>query len=131
MFKFPVMFLCITLLLGCSKNEWVRQHNADTNSGYFLDAHECSQSAMRKLSFLVPPAGSASAVELPIGYDANIFIVCMEHAGRPVSSRVDVTEYLKISTACLQEARDSVSSDQSYANCIRRSRLNVEVINVE
>jgi hypothetical protein len=83
---------------------------------------------MRKESIRLPTAGSVSNVDIPIGYDANIFIVCMGHAGRPVS-RVDVTDYLKVSTACLQNARALENSDEGYADCIKRSRLSVEIIN--
>jgi hypothetical protein len=86
---------------------------------------------MRKEAFNVPTAGSVSVVEIPVGYDANTFIACMEYAGRPVSPRVDVTEYLNISTTCLNEARKSEYPDESYASCIKRSRLNIEVISDE
>jgi hypothetical protein len=86
---------------------------------------------MRKAAFNVPTAGSVSVVEIPVGYDANTFIVCMEHAGRPVSPRADVTDYLTVSTDCLHQARESEHPDQNYASCIKRSRLKVEVITDE
>jgi hypothetical protein len=128
MIKYPVFSLCIILLSGCTSNELVNQNSHDINRGYFSDASECSQSAMRKTAFNVPTAGSVSVVEIPVGYDANTFIVCMEHAGRPVSPHADVTEYLNISTTCLNEARKSEYPDESYASCIKQSRLKVEVI---
>jgi hypothetical protein len=131
MIKCSAISLCIILLSGCTSNELVKQNSPDINRGYFSDASECSQSAMRKTAFNVPTAGSVSVVEIPVGYDANTFIVCMEHAGRPTSSRVDVTDYLKVSTDCLHEARESEHPDESYASCIKRSQLKVEVITDE
>ena len=130
MIKFSALLLCITLLLACTNNEWVKKNIQDTNHGYFSDASECGQTAIRKEKLLVPTAGSLSVVEIPIYYDANVFIVCMEHAGRPVS-RVDLTEYLNVSTACLQKARGTENPDESYADCIKRSRLDVEIITDE
>ncbi len=82
---------------------------------------------MRKESFNVPTAGSVSSIEIPVGTDAGKFTVCMEHARRPVS-RVDASEYLKVSSACLQEARGMEQPDDGYAQCIKRSRLEVEII---
>jgi hypothetical protein len=133
MIKFSVFSLCIILLSGCTYNELVKKNSHDINRGYFSDASECSQSAMRKEELLVPTGvrgmeSGGSVIEIPIGYDANTFIVCMEHAGRPVSQRVDVTEYLKVSTDCLHEARESEHPDKSYASCIKQSRLKVEVL---
>jgi hypothetical protein len=128
MIKYSAFFLCIILLSGCTNNDLVKQNSHDINRGYFSDASECSQTAMRKEAYNVPTAGSVSVVEIPVGYDAGKFIVCMEHAGRPVSSRVDVTDYLNVSTDCLNEARKSEHPDQNYASCIKRSRLNIEVI---
>jgi hypothetical protein len=48
----------------------------------------------------------------------------MKHAGRPVPN-VDATDYLNASTTCLQKAR----ADEGYADCIKSSRLDVEIIN--
>lgn len=53
---------------------------------------------MRKKEVLVPTAGSQNVVDVPIYFDPNIFIVCREHAGRPIA-RTDLTEYLNISIA--------------------------------
>jgi hypothetical protein len=127
MINFPVMLLCITLLLGCTSKEFVKQNNQDTNRGYFSDASKCSQSAMNKQKFNVPTAGTATVIEIPIGYDANIYVDCMKHTGWPVPS-ADPTEYLAVSTDCLQKAQGTKNLDESYADCIKRSRLNVEVI---
>ncbi len=128
--KSLILLLFASLFAGCSNNGWLKQNSQETNRGYFADASECSRSAMRKEAIKVPTAGSVSVVEVPTGYDADKFMVCMEYAGRPVS-RTDLTEYLNVSNACLHEAQDAKNPDEGYADCIRRSRLNVEIINNE
>lgn len=130
MTKSSLLILNMIMLAACTNNESIKQNFSDANSGYFSDASECSQSSMRKEEIKVPTAGSVSVVEVPIGYDAGRFLVCMEYAGRPVS-RVDLTEYLNVSNACLHEARKTENPDDGYADCIKRSRLNVEIINKE
>ncbi len=124
--KYLALLLCSGFLAGCG-NELLTHDNQSDNKGYFADATQCSQSAMRKESLNVPTAGSVSVIEVPMGYDAGKFIVCMEYAKRPVS-RGDAGEYLKVSTACLQEARGSEHPDNRYADCIKRSRLDIEII---
>ena len=127
MINFSVVLLCITLLSGCTSNELVKQNNQDTNRGYFSDASKCSQSAMNKQRLNVPTAGTQTVVEVPIGYDANTYVDCMKHTGWPVP-RADSTEYLDVSTACLKKAQGTENPDKSYADCIKGSRLDVEVI---
>ena len=127
MINFPVVLLCITLLSGCTSNELVKQNNPDTNRGYFSDASKCSQSAMNKQRLNVPTAGTQTVIEIPIGYDANTYVDCMKHTGWPVP-RADPTEYLDVSTACLKKAQGTENPDKSYADCIKRSRLDVEVV---
>lgn len=128
--KSPLLALCITMLSACTNSDSIKQDSSDTHRGYFADASNCSQSAIRKEEINVPTAGSVSVVEVPTGYDAGKFIACMEYAGRPVS-RVDLTEYINVSNTCLYEAKESKNPDADYADCIRRSRLNVEIINDE
>jgi hypothetical protein len=131
------IFMCINFLLGCTNSEFLRQHNQDSNRGYFTDASECTESSMRKQALNVPLTGGTkdnpavigvTNVEIPLGYDANIFLVCMKHAGRPVP-HVDATDYLNASTTCLQKAQATSDPDEGYADCIKRSRLDVEIIN--
>lgn len=126
MLKPLLPLLCTGLLAGCTDGRLTR-HDQDANRGYFADALECGQSAMRKETVNVPTAGSVSVVEIPTVYDADKFVVCMAHAGRPVS-RADLAEYLYVSNACLHEARYMENPDDGYAACVTRSRLNVEII---
>lgn len=83
---------------------------------------------MRKETVNVPTASSVSVVEIPTTYDAGKFIVCMEYAGRPVSRAGLTDDYFNVSNACVNEARNMKNPDAGYADCISRSRLNVEVI---
>ena len=69
MINFRVLLLCITLLLGCTSNALVKQNNQDPNRSFFSDASKCSQSAMNKQKFNVPTAGTATVIEIPIGYE--------------------------------------------------------------
>jgi len=121
------MLLWLILLSGCAGNELSIANNQGNNRGYFADATQCSQSSMRKEQILLPNPGAAGAIEIPLGYDPDLFIVCMEHAGRPVS-RADLTEYLNVSTICLDEARGAENPDEDYANCVKRSDLSVEIL---
>ncbi|OQW67947.1 MAG: hypothetical protein BVN35_20130 [Proteobacteria bacterium ST_bin11] len=117
--KLPLLVFFIT---ACANSESI----TDSNRGY-ADASECSESAMHKERIKVPTANSVSVIEIPITYVAGKFILCMKYAERPVS-RVDATEYLNVSNACLHEARDAENPDESYAACVR---LNVEVMTDE
>lgn len=127
MINFPVVLFFITLLLGCAGNELAKQNSQDAKRGYFSDASKCRQSAMLKQSFNVPTGNTATVVEIPVAYEENAFLGCMKQAGRPVPS-ADPTEYLEVSTACLKKAQATENLDESYADCIKRSRLGVEVI---
>ncbi|MEQ1620474.1 MAG: hypothetical protein ABL919_03635 [Methylococcales bacterium] len=123
--KVKTLLLIISLLTGCTKNELISQNNQVENPGYFSDASKCYQSSVRVEKILVNP--TVGVVEIPIGYDANTFVVCMDYSGRPVS-RADPTKYLNTSTTCLQHARDAEYPDKSYADCIDRSHLDIEII---
>jgi uncharacterized protein YceK len=128
MINFPVVLLLTALLSsGCASNVSVTQNNQGSNRGYFSDASKCSQATMNKQRFNVPTSGTQTVVEIPVGYDANAYVDCMKHTGWPVPS-ADPTEYLNVSTACLKKAQGTENLDESYANCIKRSRFNVEVI---
>lgn len=124
--KYLALLLYLSLVIGCS-TELQRYDGQDNNKGYFKDATECSHLAMRKELINVPTAGSISVVEVPTGYDEGKFIVCMAYAKRPVA-RDHATEFLKISTNCLHKASGSEQPDNSYADCMQRSRLSVEII---
>jgi len=70
----------------------------------FSDASECRDSATQKQKFNVPTAGTQTVVEIPAGYNAISFLDCMQHTGWPVP-RADPTEYLEVSTTCLEKAQ--------------------------
>lgn len=122
--SFLMSILLVCLLVGC--NQALVTQESPEHKGYFADAFRCNQSSMRKESVNVPTAGSMSVVEVPMGYDAGKFTVCMQYAKRPVS-RADASEYLKVSSNCLQVARGSDNPDQSYSDCLKNSRLNLQI----
>jgi hypothetical protein len=124
MINFSVVLLFMSLLLGCTGNEIGKPNNEDTKRGYFSDASKCRESAMYKEKINVNNSG---VVEIPVAYKANAFLDCMKYTGWPVP-RADPTEYLDVSTTCLKKAQGTENLDESYAECIRRSRLNIEVI---
>lgn len=125
--KSPLLVFWLVILPACTHSEWLSPDASDANRGYFADALNCRQSALRTEAIKVPTAHSMSIIEVPTTYDAGKFVVCMEYAGRPVS-RVDLSDYLTISSVCLNEARNMANPDDAYADCIQRSRLNVEII---
>ncbi len=127
MINFPVLLLCTILLSGCTNSELVNKNSQDTNRSYFSDALACNQSTMQKTKINVPTAGTQTVIEFPIGHDADTFVDCMKHEGRPIP-RADPTEYLNLSTTCLQKAQGTENMDENYAACVKRSRLNVQVI---
>lgn len=127
MSRLSVILLCVIALPGCTERESVKFVGKKTNDGYFFDALQCSQASMRHESIKVPTAGSFSVVEVPLGCDANAFIACMAHAGRPVAC-ADPSEYINVSKACLQEARGAANQDDAYSLCIKRSRIKVDVL---
>jgi hypothetical protein len=68
-----------------------------------------------------------TVIDVPIGNDANTFSLCMEHAGHtPTHANPD--DYLSVSRACSQHARDSSTPDEDYAKCIRHGKIIVETI---
>ena len=114
--KFPLVLLYMSLFSGCASNEWVKKNNQDTSLGFFSDASKCSQSAMKKQKFNVPTVpNAATAIEVPIGYDPNVYVDCLKHKGWPVPS-ADPTEYLELSTTCLQETQETKNLDENYVN---------------
>lgn len=125
--KSPLLAFWLVVLPACTHSELSIPDASDANRGYFADALNCRQSALRVEAIKVPTAHSMSVIEVPTTYDAGKFVACMTYAGRPVS-RVDLSDYLTISSACLNEARNLANSDDAYADCIQRSRLNVEII---
>ncbi|NOS88361.1 MAG: hypothetical protein HOP34_07425 [Methylococcaceae bacterium] len=94
--------------------------------GYFADGFNCKQASQRKEKVFIDK--TVGVVEIPLVYDANVFANCMRHRGRPVAQPVAVGDYLAISRACLQAASATTDRDASYADCIARSHLQVDVI---
>jgi hypothetical protein len=127
MVKNPLFYLCIVLVSGCADNDLAKQSEQTTNRGYFADANQCRVSSTNKQNMLVP---GGTVVQIQLGYDPNAFIACMAHAGWPVP-RANLTEYTEVSTKCLEESREAENSDEAYASCIKRSNLNIEIINGE
>ncbi len=61
-------FFYITLLVGCSNNNAVKQNNADTNSDYFSDSSECSKVTLRNNQRInVLPMGVRRQLPCPVG----------------------------------------------------------------
>jgi hypothetical protein len=126
MSKYLVALLSCYLFTGCNK-ELVNPSTAQNNQGYFSDASDCRQSSARTEKINLPTPIAMSVVEVPTGYDAGKFTVCMEFRKRPVA-RADATEYLNASTACLHEAQSAEHPDDSFADCIKRSHLQLEYV---
>jgi hypothetical protein len=126
MFKFTVMLLSL-LLQSCS-GYFSRQGQDD--AGYFSDASSCFQSSMHKESVKVPTAGTMTIIDVPVGSDANAFGLCMEQAGHP-HTPANPDDYLQVSRTCLQQARESLTPDDTYARCVRHGKITVETIRPE
>jgi len=123
MFKFAVILLSL-LLQSCA--DFPYRHDME-DSGYFSDASNCYRSSERKVYVKVPTAGTMTVIEVPIGNDANVFGLCMEHAGHPVP-KANPDDYLNVSRACMQAARDSSNPDDAYVKCVRYGKIIVETI---
>lgn len=123
MLKYFALLPISLLLAGCGNTLSVKQEN---NGGYFADALACSQSSERTETVHLANPGAAGSIDIPLGYDAGKFKVCMIQAGRPVAS-IDPAKYLGSSISCLDEAYSADKSDEVYAECIRRSDLKVDV----
>ncbi len=128
MSKYLIVLLSCGLFTGCNK-ELVSTNTSTSqiNRGYFSDASDCRQTSARTEKLNIPTAGSMSVVEVPTGYDAGKFTVCMDYKKRPVA-RADATEYLNASITCLHQAQAAEHADDSYADCIKRSQLQLEYI---
>lgn len=94
--------------------------------GYFADAFTCNQATQHKEKVFIDK--TVGTIDIPLGNDGNAFVSCMQRAGRPVARAVDMGDYLAISRACLQAASATTDRDASYADCIARSHLQVDVI---
>lgn len=131
MFRFSLIFLSF-LVFSCS-GELTKRNNPEQR--YVSDATDCYQTTERKQQLKVPITGakgiilSVTTLEIPLGNDAGAFRLCMKHKGHPVSvSKANPDEYLNVSRNCMQEARDSLSPNETYANCVQRSKITVETI---
>jgi len=129
--RFALIFLSF-LLFSCSGELTKRNH---PEQRYVSDATDCYQAVERKQQLKVPvtsPTGvilSVTTIEIPFGSDAGAFRLCMKHKGHPVSvSKANPDDYLNVSRTCMQEARDSSSPNETYANCVQRSKITVETI---
>ncbi|MEQ1486062.1 hypothetical protein [Methyloglobulus sp.] len=131
MLRFALIFLPF-LAFSCS-GEPTKRNNPEQR--YVSDATDCYQAVERKQQLKVPIAGakgvilSVTTIEIPLGSDAGAFRLCMKHKGHPVNaSKANPDDYLNVSRTCMQEARDSLSPNESYANCVQRSKITVETI---
>jgi len=123
MVKFAVILLSL-LLQSCSTYSSKQGTNKDD---YFSVASSCFRSSERKVYVKVPTAGTMTVIEVPVGNDANVFGSCMEHSGHPVT-QANPEDYLNVSRACMQEARDSSSPNDTYAKCVRHGKITVETM---
>ena len=105
-------FFYITLLVGCSNNNAVKQNNVDANSDYFSDSSECSKVTLRN---------NQRINVLPMGKNPNVYMSCMKQKGWTVPT-ADTSDYRAVSTACQEEAKGKANEDASYADCIKRSQ---------
>jgi hypothetical protein len=82
-------FICITLLIGCSSNNVVKQDKLNATSDYFSDSSECSKVTLR----------NNQRVNVPMGKNPNVYMSCMKHKGWTVPT-ADTSDYRAVSTAC-------------------------------
>lgn len=128
MLKFAAILSSLLILPACSGHS-VKQTGNIENAGYFADATDCLKLSKRSESVKVPTGGTMSTIDIPTVYDANYFGACMKYADHPSpTAPVDLEPYLKISHDCLQDAHHSPSPDNAYAECIKRSKIEVETL---
>jgi hypothetical protein len=109
--KLSLSFFCITLLMGCSSNNVVKQDKLNATSDYFSDSSECSKVTLR----------NNQRVNIPMGKNPNVYMSCMKQKGWTVTT-ADTSDYRAVSTACQEEAKGTENVDASYADCIKRSQ---------
>ena len=115
--KLSLSFFYITLLVGCSSNNVVKQDKLNATSDYFSDSSECSKLTLRN---------NQRINVLPMGKNPNVYMSCMKQKGWTLPT-ADTSDYLAISTACHEEAKGTANVDTSYADCIKR-RQEVDTI---
>jgi hypothetical protein len=100
---------------------------------YFADASDCFRSSERKQVIKVPMTGRQSTataaieIALPMGMDDKAFSFCMEQQGHP-PAKVDLSEYLSVSRSCMEEARNSPTPSEAYAQCVRHGGVTIETL---
>ena len=131
MFKLTSLFLFL-LLQSCS-NQPSKPENPDTR--YFSDATDCFQTSDRKLKIPIPFSTregvmlSSMDLEIPLAGDAGAFRQCMEYKGHPhMVGKINVNDYLSVSRACMDKARDSSTPNETYASCVQHGQITVEPI---
>ncbi len=104
-------FFYITLLVGCSSNNVVKQDKLNATSDYFSDSSECSKVTLR----------NNQTINLPMGKNPNVYLSCMKQKGW-TEPTADTSDYRAASTVCQEEAKGKANVDASYADCIKRSQ---------
>ncbi|WP_426993681.1 hypothetical protein [Methylomonas sp. CM2] len=127
MTNITAFILCAGLLAACASSGPVARRDPNDHRGYAADAMRCSQASMRMEAIKVPTPHALSVVEIPTIPDAGRFTACMDYAKWPVA-RADTAQYLKVSTVCLNRARNADNADETYADCIKASQLSIELI---
>ena len=126
MFKAFALPLFLLTLQGCS--DYLLKNDRKTeNSAYSADETYCLNQSARKKQVRVPTGSSMTTVDVPAGNDAAAFNACMQKAGH--STRETSSEsFLNVSRACRKESQGSPNADDAYAQCIKRSKINVESV---
>jgi hypothetical protein len=117
--------ILLVFLQSCSINT---NNLAHTDNSYFNDSSDCFRSSERKVALNVPTAGTMSIIEVPIGNEATLYGLCMEHAGHHRATQTDPEAFFRVSRACSQLVRPSSSTDVDFAKCVRRGNISVESI---
>jgi hypothetical protein len=100
---------------------------APVRAGYRQESVLCVQQSQRKQQVAFPAGGAVTTVDMPGYYDARDFGECMRRAGYGVP-RADPQQYLEVARTCLGDAAQAGDPDAAYADCVRRSRITVEVL---
>jgi hypothetical protein len=118
----------LSMLQGCAARP-EQQYSGAAGNDFYRASLTCLKSSEKQITTQVPTGKAVTTVEVPVGFDSNIFGDCMKHAGHPPFP-ADPEPYLATARKCPNEAKGASNPEEAYANCVGRT-LDVEVISGE